>query len=83
MISDAKLGRAKTILIGKSNKISFSSKIPFLSLGFIMYFIGYVMIILIANEEIHQSICTYSNVTHVSVFSEQCGGQIIGVLIFL
>lgn len=85
VISDAKLGRAKTILIGKSTIKSLFHRTFFsFSIGFIVYLIGYVMIILIANKEIHTSICTYSNVTaHTSIFSEQCSGQIIGVLMFL
>jgi dipeptide/tripeptide permease len=65
-ISDAKLGRAKTIII-----------------GFIVYCIGYVMIILMANEKTHRSICASTNVTHNSVFSEHCGPQIIGILVFM
>jgi len=43
------------------------------------------MIILIANKETHRSLCTYTNVTHIStsVFSEHCGPQIIGILVFM
>ncbi|CAF1137149.1 unnamed protein product [Rotaria sordida] len=65
-ISDAKLGRSKTIII-----------------GFVLYLLSYIIIILIANTNTHQSICKGTSGTHTSVFSEHCGPQIIGTLIFM
>ncbi|CAF2742258.1 unnamed protein product [Rotaria sp. Silwood2] len=65
-ISDAKLGRAKTIII-----------------GFILYLFSYIIIILIANTDTHESICKGTSGTHTSVFSEHCGPQIIGTLVFM
>ncbi|UJR14271.1 hypothetical protein I4U23_001262 [Adineta vaga] len=65
-VSDAKLGRAKTIII-----------------GFILYLIGYIFIMLIANIGTHDSICKGSTPTHSSVFTEHCGPQIVGTLIFM
>ncbi|CAF0976439.1 unnamed protein product [Rotaria sp. Silwood1] len=65
-ISDAKLGRAKTIII-----------------GFILYLLSYIIIILIANSDTHQSICKSTSGTHTSVLSEHCGPQIIGTLVFM
>jgi len=43
------------------------------------------MIILMANDKTHRSLCTYTNATHTSttVFSEHCGPQIIGILVFM
>jgi hypothetical protein len=36
-----------------------------------------------ANDHTHTLMCTTNNATHTSVFSEHCGGQIIGILIFM
>jgi hypothetical protein len=53
-------------------------------IGFILYFIGYMMIILIANDTTHASICGHtSSPTHTSVLTEHCGPQIVGVLVFM
>ncbi|CAF0713867.1 unnamed protein product [Adineta steineri] len=64
-VSDAKLRRSKTILI-----------------GFILYIIGYVFINFIANAATHETICTGTSPTHSSIFTEHCGPQIIGTLVF-
>ncbi len=54
-ISDAKLGRAKTILIGRYLLYSIFSVIY--RVGFVLYIGGYVFIPLFAKENIFKAIC--------------------------
>ncbi|CAF0739285.1 unnamed protein product [Adineta ricciae] len=65
-VSDARLGRERTIVV-----------------GFILYIIGYIFINLIANVNTHDSICKGPSPTHVGIFTEHCGPQIVGTLIFM
>jgi hypothetical protein len=84
VLSDAKLGREKTIFIGKQRTTDTqldSYWCLFLSFkGFIFYLIGYALIILITNTDTHTLICSNSPGTHSLIINEQCGPQIIGTL---
>ena len=52
-------------------------------LGFILYLIGYTVIMLITNIDTHQYICGSAVGTHSSLFHEHCGAQIVATLVFM
>jgi hypothetical protein len=84
-ISDAKLGRAKTILIGELHERLFKSVVihtAIFSLGFLLYLIGYALVTTTAQG--NTPMCYFNGTEHsstVSIFHEKCDLSILGSLI--
>ena len=83
-ISDGRLGRAKTIIIGKTVYPAADNPRVF-RLGFVLYSIGYTLLVLFSNEHIHGSWCPISSNGTISepkdFFNELCIQYILPILI--
>ncbi len=65
-ISDGRLGRAKTIIIGKFDFEYVLKRIGSFHLGFTLYCIGYIFIILLSDEPTHEKLCPIHNTSNSS-----------------
>lgn len=80
IISDAKWGRAKTIIIGK--KLLYLINFTLFHLGFPLYLIGYILMTLITRNQspvcpINEIIVTNSS----SIFAERCAPLVLSTIV--